>query len=340
MQQAIKTENTSRDTAASTKGTTAAAGRTTAIPGITIDFTTLHQVQQNVSASARHGKALLQQVGQFFSQYKGRGMDFAEVRAYQAGDDIRSIDWRVTARTGKAHTKLYHEERERPIWIAVDQSHSQFFGTKNCFKSVQACLIGAQLAWQAQQLGDRIGSLVFSEQSQHHHLPCTGKKGLQALFQFMVDYNQMLALSPQGSTTHPETSNPKPLEHALKSLLEYAAPGSFVVLISDFADFDSNIRTQLQQLAHKTHLLSYYVFDPIEADLPTPQSKKRQAYYIGEGDQQLKLNLQDKKFHDTLANDFTRQFEAVKTCIQNAGGHFMSCSTEEALLPVMRKVNP
>ena len=311
-----------------------------AIPGVSIDFSILHQVQKNISASARHGKALLQQAGQFFSQYKGRGMDFAEVRTYQPGDDIRTIDWRVTARTGKAHTKLFHEERERPIWFAVDQSQSLYFGTQNCFKSVQACLLTAQLAWQAQQLGDCIGSLVFAEASQHYHLPTSGKKGLQALFQFLVSYNQALTNHPSNSNSNSNseqnTANELPLEKSLKTLLEVCAPGSFVVLISDFSDMTEKAKQQLQQLAKKSHLLCYYLYDPIEAQLPKPQNPHHKDYYIGDGEHELKLNLHDTRMPTKLAQAFKHHLNEITQCVQNAGGHLMQCSTAEHLLPTQR----
>jgi uncharacterized protein (DUF58 family) len=100
--------------------------------------------------------------GQYRTRFRGRGMEFAEVRAYQPGDDVRSIDWRVTARRGKAHTKLFHEERERPVLVAVDYRTPMFFATRGCFKAVQVSRLAALLAWQALGRGDRIGCSLKS----------------------------------------------------------------------------------------------------------------------------------------------------------------------------------
>jgi len=94
--------------------------------------------------------------------FGGRGIDFEETRIYQPGDDIRTMDWRVTARTGKPHTKVYREERERPTFFLVDYNPSMFFGSKVAFKSVIAAKTAAILAWAAAREGNRVGGLVFS----------------------------------------------------------------------------------------------------------------------------------------------------------------------------------
>jgi uncharacterized protein (DUF58 family) len=110
------------------------------------------------------------QSGQYLSTLRGRGMEYDESRPYQPGDDIRQLDWRVTARTGKPHTKLFREERERPVFICVDYRRAMFFATKGVFKAVQAARLAALLAWRAQQQGDRVGGLVFAD-AIHHELP-------------------------------------------------------------------------------------------------------------------------------------------------------------------------
>ena len=105
--------------------------------------------------------------GTYLAKSKGRGMEFDEVRHYQNGDDVRTIDWRVTARTGKVHTKLFREEKERPVFILTDLSSSMHFGSSLLFKSVQAAHLAALIAWHVKQRGDKLGGLVFS---QHQHI--------------------------------------------------------------------------------------------------------------------------------------------------------------------------
>ncbi len=103
------------------------------------------------------------------------------MRSYQPGDDIRTIDWRVTARTGSAHTKLFREERERPVLVVVDQRSSMFFGSSHCFKSVLAAQLASLLAWSALHGGDRVGGLVFNEQGHQEVRPRRSRKTVLAL---------------------------------------------------------------------------------------------------------------------------------------------------------------
>jgi uncharacterized protein (DUF58 family) len=113
--------------------------------------------------------------GNYLATFKGRGMEFDEVRPYQPGDDIRTMDWKVTARTGKPHTKLFREERERPVLLWVDYRKPMFFGTRGSFKSVVAAKTAALLAWSAIQHGDRLGGLIFSEKVHQEIRPHRGK---------------------------------------------------------------------------------------------------------------------------------------------------------------------
>jgi uncharacterized protein (DUF58 family) len=109
--------------------------------------------------------------GSRLSRHRGRGVDFAEVRLYQPGDDVRSIDWRVTARKAKPHTKVYREERERPTLIVVDQSRAMFFGSRVRMKSVAAAECAALLAWHSVDAGDRVGGLVYDDVTEYAFKP-------------------------------------------------------------------------------------------------------------------------------------------------------------------------
>ncbi|MCW8982700.1 MAG: DUF58 domain-containing protein, partial [Gammaproteobacteria bacterium] len=120
--------------------------------------------------------------GSYQSHRRGRGMEFDEVRPYSAGDDVRSIDWRVTARSGKVHTKLYREERERAVLLAVDLQQSMHFATRGVFKSVLAAQLAALMAWHALKQGDRLGGMVFSDDE---HLEVRPQSGRAAVLSFL-----------------------------------------------------------------------------------------------------------------------------------------------------------
>ena len=114
-------------------------------------------------------------------------MEYDESRLYQPGDDIRNIDWRVTARTGKPHTKLFREERERPVHVWVDLRAPMFFATRGKYKAVRAAELASLFAWTACQQGDRIGGIVFSDNSHHELKPQRGKSAVLRLIKFMVE---------------------------------------------------------------------------------------------------------------------------------------------------------
>ena len=127
-----------------------------------------------------------QLAGGHLSAFRGRGMEYHESRPYQPGDDIRAIDWRVTARSGRTHTKVYREERERPVLLWLDLTRSMFFGTQTCFKSVLASKLAALLAWSSVQHGDRLGYLFFSEQQHVEIRPARGKHTALQFIQQLV----------------------------------------------------------------------------------------------------------------------------------------------------------
>lgn len=116
------------------------------------------------------------------SRRLGRGLDFAEVREYQPGDDVRMIDWKVTARSGKAHTKLFVEERERPVLLVVDFRAGMRFGTRGMYKSVLAARLAALLGWCAVASHDRVGGFVFTDDWHDEIRPTAGRRGLMSLF--------------------------------------------------------------------------------------------------------------------------------------------------------------
>ena len=130
--------------------------------------------------------------GLLSSNFRGRGIDFSEVRVYQPGDDVRTIDWRVTARTQVAHTKVFQEEKERPVLILVDQSASMYFGSQVTFKSVLAARTAAIIAWAALERGDRVGGLVFSELGHREVRPRRNKRAVLRLLNEMHDFNHAL----------------------------------------------------------------------------------------------------------------------------------------------------
>ncbi len=216
-------------------------------------------------------------VGNHISKLRGRGMDFAEVRNYQAGDEIRHMEWRVTARTGKPHIKIYQEERERPVVILADFNPSMIFGTRIAFKSVVAARLAAILAWTVVKQGDRVGGVFFSATEHNEFIPRSREAGVLPLLASLSHYT--------AQTLEQREASPLLLSEALLRLRRVIKPGSIVILISDFYSLDIDCEKHLNRLRSHNDILAYHICDPLELAPPKPQQ-----YAITNGQQELILN--------------------------------------------------
>lgn len=217
--------------------------------------------------------------GQHQSKLRGRGMDFAEARNYQAGDDIRHMEWRVTARTGRPHVKVYQEERERPVVLLTDFSSSMYFGTRLAFKSVVAARLAAILAWTVAKQGDRVGGFLFSADTHHEFIPRSRRAGVLPLLAGLSRYTR------QDGACLASTSDPRSLNHALLCIRRVAKPGSVLVIISDFYTMNDETEHHLSRLHGHNDVLAYHVCDPLELAPPIPQQ-----YAITDGRHELLLD--------------------------------------------------
>ncbi len=201
--------------------------------------------------------------GQRQTRRHGRGMDFQESRVYQPGDECRHLDWRVTARTGIAHTKLYGEERQRPLVLIIDANASLFFGTRVTFKSVVAARLAALLGWMAQQRGDRIGAVFYAGDRQQWLPVQAGRRGLMALIRSLLDW-----FAPDSLPT------PQPSAGGLCAVLQTFDKGptssGLIVLISDFQHREPSVDTHLARLRQRHDVSAYRIADPVELALPAP----------------------------------------------------------------------
>lgn len=227
--------------------------------------------------------------GNYLAKIKGRGMEFAEVRHYQPGDDVRSIDWSVTARTGKAHTKLFQEEKERPVFILLDLSDSMIFGSQFVFKSVQACHLAALLSWQAKQRNDRLGGIVFNQQNVAELKPTGRNTGLMA---FLHQSTQLCSSTPFKTELRSQSQS---LLVQLKRLSYLVQTGSQVHLISDFSQLDEQCQKLISQIRRHNQVNAWQVSDPLELALPksVQHSRLKINSLQGSGFFRQKKSLQD-----------------------------------------------
>ena len=264
----------------------------------------------------RKNRALSTLAGPNKSNFRGRGIDFEEVRAYQPGDDIRTIDWRVTARTGAAHPKLFREERERPVLIVVDQRNSMFFGSSHCCKSVLAAQLGSLLAWSALDNGDRIGGLVFNNDGHREIRPRRSRKTVLALLSHIEQYNASLPLAAA-----PDTGS---FAGMLRNLRRIVRPGSSVFLVSDFAGAtEDHAQEHLFQLAQHTEITAVACSDPMEMELP-----RAGLYAVTDGAGRSELHTADKKLRTRYREHFEDQRAALATELQRLGIPMLQASTD------------
>jgi len=212
--------------------------------------------------------------GGYRSKFRGRGMDFDEVRLYQAGDDIRNIDWRVTARTGKPHTKLFREERERPVFFLLDQSKQLFFGSRNAFKSVIAARAATLLIWASITAGSRIGAVLFDDSGHLEHRPSGRRRdALSLLKKIAFRHNSVLdeIETPHLAVTdnYPE-NQPSAFAQSLVRLRRLAKPGSLIYLFSDFRSIDEDAKRHISRLSQHNEIVCYLLTDGMDTQLPPP----------------------------------------------------------------------
>lgn len=271
----------------------------------------------------KHKKAVASdRMGSHQSRLRGRGVDFDEVRVYQPGDDIRNMDWRVTARTGKPHTKLYHDERERPVFLLVDYGPTMFFGTKVAFKSVIAAQIASLLGWCAVNNGDQVGSIIFSG-THHTELPPTSRAhGILAILRVLADRKGPQSLYPKTNA----------MSKALLKLRRVVRPGSLIFIISDFFTFNDECKKQLSQLRQHNEVIATFVYDPLEKHPPPPD-----RYTISNGREQTTINTHDEAFCKAYRENFINRYHQLKTALNQLQIPLTEFSTSKSVLDNFKK---
>jgi len=263
--------------------------------------------------------------GAYLSRLRGRGMEFDEARPYQPGDEIRNIDWRITARTGRPHSKLFREERERVVTLWVDFRAPMYFATRGRFKSVLACEAAAMIAWSALKLGDRMGGLLFSEQGHQELRPRHDDRTTLRLISLLADYSQQI----------PSSSLPEQRRQAARSALlrinRVTRPGSLIFLISDFRDLDAHSETHLTALARHNDLILVRLFDPLEAELP-----QAGRYSVSDGSRFVAIDSADGARRQSYRDHYLAQQAHLEQICRRHGIHLLQCATNADLRAVLK----
>ena len=266
---------------------------------------------------AQSTKVMGSQSGIKLSKVKGRGIDFAEVRAYQPGDDIRAIDWRVTARKNKPHTKIFREERERPALIYVDQSQHMFFGSTQRLKSVAAAELAGRIAWQTLAAGDRIGGIVIGNEEQTLFRPFRTTRAVGRLLNQIASANQTLTRSAFIDTQESKFSG-------LEQLRRLTQSNYRIFIISDFSGDIESWSEQIKQLARHNHVTLLHIQDPLDKELPPADH-----YVITDGNERLQFYSGKENLRKKYANEFAQRWDRLQELCGHESLAYATLSTED-----------
>jgi uncharacterized protein (DUF58 family) len=259
------------------------------------------------------------------SKLRGRGLNFEELRAYLPGDDIRNIDWKVTARTGKPHTRIYAEERDRAAVMIVDQRMNMFFGSRRRTKSAVAAEAAAASAWRVLSVGDRPGGLIFSDDRIDHVRPHRSETRVLEFLNRIVKANHSLKVDG-GPPSRPEALN-----EVLRLAAATTTHDSLVVLISDLDGADDESARLMTKLSEHNDVLVVFVYDPLEARLPDAG-----RLVIGDGDLQLEFDSSETELRQAFHADFERRLAEARKLLLRRRIPVLTLSTDRLAIEQVR----
>jgi uncharacterized protein (DUF58 family) len=265
--------------------------------------------------------------GRHASRMRGRGLNFEEIRGYLPGDDIRTIDWRVTARTREPHVRVYTEERDRPALLVVDQRASMFFGSQRAMKSTVAAEVAALGAWRVFGQGDRVGALVFDDQEIEEVRPHRSRRTVLRILNAVVKKNQALRA---------ETDVPRDrgmLNRALRAA-ERLCPHDFIVaIVSDFDGVDEETEKRVTRLAHHNDVVALPVWDPLTGGLP-PGGQ----VVVSEGELQVQMDLGTEQVRKSMLEQAGKRLSRILAWTNERGVPVLPLTTAEDVPEQVRRL--
>lgn len=273
----------------------------------------------------RHNNITSDQAGDIRSAFKGRGMEFEEVRTYGFGDDVRDIDWRVTARKGDTYTKVFSEEKDREVYVVLDLSPYMLFGTKKELKSVSASKLTALLGWQSMQNKDRFGVLLYDGKDTKVFKPQNNQKNLMAIFK-AISENSFNILDATKNLSDYKADITEPLQFLQYSIKSRA----MVFIISDFKNISDTALKTIVALTKRCKVYCINVFDIIE-EIP-PENGEYMAEYNGE---KVVFNSSPEVFRNIYKDYFSEKRRAMETFCRRFGCQYVNIRTD---LPLYKQL--
>lgn len=296
-----------------------------------ICYTSLKQLvalQHPVSGFSFLPKQPVQSIlsGRHGSRLRGRGLNFEELRHYRPGDDIRTLDWKVTNRTGKPHVRVYSEEKERPVLILVDQRINMFFGSQIKMKSVLAAELAALSAWRVLTVGDRVGAIIFNDTEIKQIRPQRSRNNVMQILHHLVSFNHQL----DASTSRQQDDGQ--LNKALAEVERISGHDYLIVLISDMSGWDDETLLRIKRLRQHNDVIASLVFDPLEQTLP-----KAQQLILSDGNQQIQVDSNKATVNQEFQQIFSNQVSYLKKIMAKYDIPVIPLTTNESALDQVRK---
>jgi len=240
-------------------------------------------------------------VGRHASRLRGRGLDFEELRHYRLGDDVRTIDWKATNRTGKPQVRVFTEERDRPVIVVVDQRLSMFFGSRRSMKSVAAAEAAALGIWRVLGQGDRVGAVIFDDAETVEIRPHRSRRSALQVLEVIAAFNQRLRAD---AATLPGSHM---LNEALTRVGRLATHDYLVYVVTDFAGANDDTRELMTRLAWHNDVLACFVYDPFESSLPEAGS----VVFSGQ-EGQIEIDTFDARLRERYAGTFEERISKLR----------------------------
>jgi len=256
--------------------------------------------------------------GRRASHVRGRGLDFEELRNYVAGDDVRRIDWHVTARMQKPFVRVYSEERDRPTLVVVDQRINMFFGSRVSMKSVVAAELAALTAWRVLQQGDRIGAFIFNDDTTEEIRMHRSRANVLRILDRIVQKNRQL----RGDS--PTKSIPGRLNDVLHAVSLVCRHDALVIIASDFDGADQTTRDLLLNLSRSNDVVCCLTFDPLAVKLPAAEQ-----LVVSDGELQVELALGQEKVRKNILEASDKRIRSILSWQRELGIPVLPISTAE-----------
>jgi len=257
---------------------------------------------------------------------RGRGLDFEELRNYRPGDDVRSIDWKVTNRSGRPHVRVYSEEKDRPVVALIDQRQSMFFGSVDKMKSVQASELAALTGWRTLAVGDRFGAVLFNDERCEEFRPSRSERSIMALLSRLVSMNQQLGVEPIATPLAGQ------LLTALKQAGQLLHRDGLLIVVSDLVGWDEATLAVVRALSQHNDVLVLQLYDPLEQQPVTVQ-----PHVFSDGVDQLQVDGSHRELSERYQCEYSQRQRAIAADLQSLAIPLLRISAAEDCVEQLRQ---